>query len=133
MRPNHPATCHPKLKNYAKGLCASCYYHARKALSPKVKAAEKAVRDQKAEAAKYVTVHLQMRHSINGTFVGPGPVRVPVGQAEAFLNVEHEAIQKEQSLTQQQSFIIGWGPFGPVKRQVPTARFEELLTREGGY
>ena len=79
-----------------------------------------------------VTVTLQLRHPINGIFYGPGRVTVSRAQAEAFFNTEYEAASKELSLNQQQAFIIGWGPGGPVKRQVPVDRFEAILAREGG-
>ena len=78
-----------------------------------------------------VTVNLQLRHSVNGKFYGPGRVTVPQDFADTFLHTEAEANEKELSLNQQQAFIIGMGPGGPVKRQVPWAKFDQLLTQEG--
>lgn len=80
---------------------------------------------------KMVTVTLQMRHSINGTFYGPGQVTIKEKDAQRFLNTEHEAIQKELSLTRQEAFIISYGPHGGlVRRQVPWAQFDNILSRE---
>ena len=50
--------------------------------------------------------------------------------AESFLNTEHEAEKKELSLQRQEAYIIGFGPSGPVKRQVPWAQFDNILARE---
>ena len=77
-----------------------------------------------------ITVTLQMRHSFNGKFYGPGTVRVTPTKAQIFLNTEHEAGQKESSLSRQEAFIIGVGPGGPMKRQVPWAQFDTILSRE---
>ena len=77
-----------------------------------------------------VTVTLQMRHSFNGRFYGPGTVQVTPTKAQVFLNTEHEAVQKEASLTRQEAYIIGVGPGGPMKRQVPWAQFDTILSRE---
>ena len=130
MRPRHPAPCHPKLKHYVKGLCRPCYERSLRARTPEIVAAIQAERVQKVEQAKWVTVNLAMRHSINGHFFGPGAVRVSPAQAEAFLNVEHEAAAKEYSLMQQQAFVLTFGPSGqPLKRQVPFERFDEVLAR----
>ena len=78
-----------------------------------------------------VTVTLQLRHSVNGKFYGPGKVTVIQELADVFLNTEAEAASKELSLVRQEAFIIGMGPGGPVKRQVPWAKFDQLLTQEG--
>ena len=78
-----------------------------------------------------VTVMLQLRHSLNGVFYGPGRVTLPTEVADLFLNTEANAAEKELTLNQQQAFIIGMGPGGPVKRQVPWAKFDQLLTQEG--
>jgi hypothetical protein len=77
-----------------------------------------------------VTVTLQMRHSINGAFTGPGTVILPEAKARAFLNVEHEALIKEAMLVRQQAFIIGFRQGVPVRREVPASRFDEILGRE---
>ena len=74
-----------------------------------------------------VTITLQMRQSINGKFYGPGTVTVTEAKARAFLNVEHEAMQKEVELQQQRAYIIGMGAGGPVKKQVPYAQFDRIL------
>lgn len=80
---------------------------------------------------KLVTVNLSMRHSFNGKFYGPGKVLVSPTKADVFLNTEHIAAQKEMSLTRQDAFIINYGPHGGlVKRQVPWARFDDILARE---
>ncbi|MGH7274520.1 MAG: hypothetical protein ACREIQ_08705, partial [Nitrospiria bacterium] len=121
-------------KHYAKGLCHSCYVISRRDMPPEVKGAQAEVKAaQYAKAHKQlITVNLQMRHSVNGQFFGPGPVRVSQGLADAFLNTEYEAAQKELSLVQQQAFMIQYGPNGsPVKRQVPWERFNEILNAGG--
>ena len=79
---------------------------------------------------EYITVTLNLRHSVNGVFYGPGTVRIVKGMAESFLNTEHEAAAKEMSLGRQEAFIIGFGPSGPVKRQVPWAQFDAYMARE---
>lgn len=79
---------------------------------------------------KMVTVTLQMRHSINGIFYGPGTVTLTESKANAFLNTEHEAMAKETSLFQQQAFIIGFRNGVPVRREVPAQRFDDILARE---
>ena len=128
MRPRHPAPCHPKLKHYVKGLCRPCYERSLRARTPEVLADIQAERVEKAEVAKHIIVHLQMRHSVNGHFYGPGAVRLSPSQAEAFLKTEHEAAEKEFSLMQQQAFIIKYGPNGaPMKHQVPYAKFDQIL------
>ena len=81
-------------------------------------------------APQLITVTLQMRHSFNGRFYGPGTVQLTPTKAQVFLNTEHEAVQKEASLTRQEAYIIGVGPGGPVKRQVPWAQFDTILSRE---
>ena len=74
------------------------------------------------------TVTLQMRHSFNGRFFGPGTVTLSVNKANMFLNQEYEAGQKELSLHQQQAFILAFNPQGGMyKRQVPWAQFDTLL------
>ena len=80
--------------------------------------------------AGFVTVTLQMRHSFNGKFYGPGTIRLSPTKAQVFLNTEHEAMQKEDSLSRQEAYIIGVGPGGPIKRQVPWAQFDNILARE---
>ena len=79
---------------------------------------------------KFVTVTLQLRHSFNGKFYGPGTVKLPHHKAEMFLNTEHEAAQKELSLQQQQAYIISMGGGAPAKRQVPWAQFDTILGRD---
>ena len=79
---------------------------------------------------KLVEVTLQMRHSINGRFFGPGPVRVTENDAQHFLNTEHVAAEKELSLVQERAFLIGMQNGVPVKREVPAQRFDSLLMRE---
>ena len=116
------ATCHGNAKHYAKGLCRPCYLKSIKVVRMEAK---------RQEDAKLVTINLQMRHSINGKFYGPGPVTITPAKAAAFLNTEHIAGEKEFNLMQVQSFILGLGPGGPVKRQVSTARFDEILSRAG--
>ena len=77
-----------------------------------------------------VTVTLQMRHSINGLFTGPGTVTLPEAKARAFLNIEHEALAKEDTLVRQQAFIVSFRNGVPVRREVPASRFDEILGRE---
>ena len=148
MRPLRPATCHPKYKLYRKGLCSSCYakerWQIRKAraaipetgqalqLPPVISVGRpRTVSEPRPLSPPLVTVHLQMRHTVNGHVFGPGPVKLSPGQAEAFLHTEHEANAKEISLTQQQAFIIQYGPSGqPIRRQVPWAQFDVIMSRE---
>ena len=77
-----------------------------------------------------VTVRLQLRHSVNGKFFGPGVVTVPEKKAQMFLNVEHEAALKEDSLVRQQAFIVSFRNGVPVRREVPAQRFDDILARE---
>ena len=79
---------------------------------------------------KMVTVRLQLRHSVNGKFFGPGVVTVPEKKAQMFLNVEHEAALKEDSLVRQQAFIVSFRNGVPVRREVPAQRFDDILARE---
>ena len=80
---------------------------------------------------KLITITLQMRHSVNGKAYGPGIVQVSQGKAEAFMNTEHAAIQKELEMHQQQAFIVGFNRQGGMyKRQVPWAQFDTILGRE---
>ena len=79
---------------------------------------------------KLSTVRLQLRHSVNGKFYGPGVVTVPEKKAQLFLNVEHEAALKEDSLVRQQAFIISFRNGVPVRREVPAQRFDDILARE---
>ena len=79
---------------------------------------------------KLVTVRLQMRHSVNGNFYGPGLVTVSESKANAFLNTEHEALLKEESLVRQQAFIVSFRNGVPVRREVPAAMFDTFLARE---
>ena len=76
-----------------------------------------------------ILVTLRLRHSINGRFYGPGEVWLTPYKAEAFLNTEHEAAQKEVNLQQQQAFIIGNRGGVMTKRQVPWAQFDDILGR----
>lgn len=102
--------------------------------------ATKAVRDaynkkkrvRKPPVVKYVTVDLQMRHSFNGKFYGPGSVRLTTNKANLFLNTEHEAAQKEASLQQQRAYVIQTRGGVPVKRQVPWTQFDQVLANSGG-
>ena len=72
--------------------------------------------------------HLTMRHSINGgKFLGPGVVYLTKAKGEALLNTEFMASEKEESLTQQRAYIIGMGPGGPAKRQVPWEQFDTII------
>ena len=79
---------------------------------------------------KVSTVRLQLRHSVNGKFYGPGVVTIPEKKAQLFLNVEHEAALKEDSLVRQQAFIISFRNGAPVRREVPAQRFDDILARE---
>ena len=125
-------TCHPDRPYRSKGLCNACYVATREGRRPEAQAIKaKFVPPVPVPKPEYQWVELQMRHSVNGVFYGPGRVRLLKNMAEAFLNTEFMAIEKEQSLNQQQAFIIGWGPGGPVKRQVPWAQFDTILQREG--
>ena len=100
---------------------------AERALQPPKPPRPKTVRPPKPEM---LTITLQMRHSINGVFYGPGRMTVPKSMAESFLNTEYMAAEKELSLQRQEAFIIGFGPSGPVKRQVPWAQFDTIMSRE---
>ena len=79
---------------------------------------------------KLSTVTLQLRHSINGQYYGPGVVTLPQKQAQMFLNVEYDAALKEDSLVRQQAFIIQFRNGVPVRREVPAQRFDDILGRE---
>ena len=79
---------------------------------------------------KIITIHLTMRHSRNGVFYGPGAVRTTEEKAKSFLNTEHEAQAKELSLVQERAFIIGFQNGVPIRREVPAAQFDNILTRE---
>ncbi len=79
---------------------------------------------------KLMPVTLQMRHSINGKFYGPGTLMLTEKEAQRFLNVEYEAMLKEDSLTRQQAFIISMHNGVPVRREVPTEQFDNILMRE---
>lgn len=80
-------------------------------------------RDEKVE------VQLQIRHHVNGKSYGPGMVRVPESLANQFLNTEARAADKELSLVQQRAYIITAGRYGPRKKEVPWARFDDILNR----
>lgn len=84
----------------------------------------------KARVEKPVIVTLQMRHTINGRAYGPGTVTLSPSKAQAFLHTEHEALAKEDSLNRQQAFIIGFRGGVVMRREVPAARFDDLLMRE---
>ena len=79
---------------------------------------------------KLLTVTLQMRHSINGVFYGPGTVRLSESKAMAFLNTEQAATEKEDSLFQQRAFILGFRNGVPMRREVPAQRFDDIMARE---
>ena len=79
---------------------------------------------------KPVVVTLQMRHSINGKFYGPGTVTLSEGKARTLLNTEHEAMHKEDSLVRQQAFIIQFRNGVPMRREVPAGQFDNILMRE---
>lgn len=83
--------------------------------------------DKKRGHPKLMTVILQMRHSFNGRFYGPGPVKVTREKAERLLNTEYEAAAKEVALQQQQAYLLvnRGGVIG--KRQVPVAQFDQIL------
>lgn len=83
--------------------------------------------DKRRGHPKLITITLAMRHSFNGRFYGPGPVRVTREKAERLLNTEYEAAQKEVNLQQQQAFLLvnRGGVIG--KRQVPFAQFDQIL------
>ena len=79
---------------------------------------------------KLISVTLQLRHSVNGHYYGPGLVRITEKEAQRFLNVEYEAACKEDSLMRQQAFIIQFRNGVPVRREVPAQRFDDILARE---
>ena len=132
-----PPACHPNRRYYGKGLCKLCYDAARrKSVKKNPTLTAPARRDIGPDPSTYippkmVTITLSMRHSINGKFYGPGTLTTTEAKARAFLNAEHAAQEKEMSLQRQEAYIIGVGPGGPVKRQVPWAQFDTILNREG--
>ena len=79
---------------------------------------------------KMVSVMLQLRHSINGRYFGPGRVTVTEKQAQNFLHVEQNAAEKELSLVQQRAYIIEFHNGVPIRREVPSQRFDDILMRE---
>ncbi len=133
-----PSRRRTKMKSLlAQQAAAKAFAKATQPPTPKRQYTKRAARwDPKVSPAinlkpQKVTVMLQLRHSVNGNFYGPGRVTLPQDMADLFLNTEANAAEKELSLNQQQAFIIGMGPGGPVKRQVPWAKFDQLLTQEG--
>ena len=122
----------PKLTKQEALVLARAAREAKYAKIRAEKAVEKAAKiaAKPPKPAQLVTVTLQMRHTFNGRFYGPGTIRVSPTKAQIFLNTEHEALQKEASLSRQEAFLIGVGPGGPMKRQVPWAQFDNFLSRE---
>jgi len=75
----------------------------------------------------FVTVQLQLQHSINGRSYGPGIVKCLPDQAAQFLSTESLCADKERSLVQQEAFIISFRDGCPVKKQVPWAQFDRIM------
>lgn len=80
---------------------------------------------------KMIRVTLSLQHSVNGMFYGPGSVLLPELMAREFLNIEGKSAEKERSLMQEQAFVIVAGPYGPMKKQVPWAKFSDIMGQEG--
>jgi len=92
--------------------------HTEKPVNPKAAAKRK---------DPIVEVTLLLKHSVNGKSFGPGTVFVPASLAQMFLCTEDRAIEKERSLVQQRAYIIQVGRHGATKREVPYAKFDQIL------